>query len=1074
MMFSVRLRGLRWILVLAIGSIGWTVAAEAAAAEDAIDFNSQVRPIISDRCFHCHGPDAQNQDSQFRMDSKENLFADLGGYAAVIPGDVDGSELVARIRSTDEHEQMPPPDSKRSLSEDEIDILEAWVRQGAVYQGHWAFESVRRPAVPTDVLADAPWSDELRNRWSLNPIDAFVARRLIAEGITPSPSADPLTRLRRASLTLTGMLPSQELQDRFTDRLKEGSELESPTDASASDDVAKDVAGNRFRAPVDAAYDAAIVEILGSMGYAERQTLRWLDAARYADTDGYQVDQERTNWPWRDWVIQAFHNNMPFDQFTIQQLAGDMLPDATPSQRLATAFNRNHRQNNEAGALAAEFAVENTIDRVETTATVWLGLTLGCARCHDHKYDPLSQREFYQFYGFFNNIGERGVGKGVDANPTIKSVSPLADVEKKWLTAVEDAEREHSQVTRAFEVRLKEWTETKHRELSEDSHRWRSVKVREAKLIDAGRLQVSKDGTIEYAVDEARDVTYEIALDGDLGKFDAVKLQALPDDRFALPRQLGPSVNGNFVLTDLSILVGDDAIALDGIHASFQQNGYPAANAIDDDAKSGWAVFGPDVKAEPVDAVVSLADDIQVPADTTVTVRLRFASASANHVIGKLRIYVGDRDSSDRPSDDGIDPEVQAILVQPSKQRSKKQKVKLRDYFLSKDAAMLAANKKLRSALDDLTSRAGPQVTVMVMQEREGEPNPAYLLQRGQYDQPAKDDPLPRGVPAALLASVDAAQPSDRMQLAKWLVSPQNPLTARVAVNRIWRDHFGIGLVKTADDFGLQGEVPSHPELLDWLAAEFVASGWDVQAMHRLIVTSAAFGQSSKQTAAAQQLDPDNRWIGRGPRYRADGFMIRDIALQAAELTNSTVGGPSVKPYQPDGMWQSVAGSAGIRYQPSKGDDLYRKSMYSYWKRAVNPPRQTIFDASGREVCSVQVRRTNTPLQALVLMNDPTFVESARRLAQRAMLSDAQEDGDRLRRIYRWAIAMEVSERELAVLADSLAYFRKHFGEDPEAAKRLLAIGQSERDESLDVLDLAAMTMVAHLIMNTDEFVTVQ
>ncbi|MCC9658076.1 PSD1 and planctomycete cytochrome C domain-containing protein [Rhodopirellula halodulae] len=1026
------------------------------AVAEKIDFSSQVLPILSDRCFHCHGPDSQNQDSEFRLDDEEHLFADLGGYAGVVPGDPDASELITRIRSDDEYDVMPPPDSNRSLSEDEKRILQLWIQQGAEYEGHWAFDRPKKADVPREIVSQSDWPEEQKERWSQNPIDAFIGRRLMEEGITPSDPADPATLLRRVSLTLTGLLPSEQQINRF---------------------VAE---------PSDEAYAEIINEFLGSMGYAERQALLWLDAARYADTDGYQVDQERTNWPWRDWVIQAFHNNMPFDEFTIEQLAGDMLPNATDSQRLATAFNRNHRQNNEAGALPEEFSVENTIDRVETTSTVWLGLTMGCARCHDHKYDPLSQREFYQFFAYFNNIGERGVGKGVNADPTIKAFSPLAEVDPDLLIAVKDAQAALDAAQSQLNARADAWIEAKHTELQSHQVTWNDAKILDADLTGEGILELKNDNTVVYSAENANGVTYELSFlpDGleSSKPITAIKIEALPDERFTKPLQLAPSVNGNFVLTNLEVSLGGNSVAIKSISANAEQSGYDVAKAIDDDPRSGWAVFGSVKKAAPVHAILTLKDPIPVDSDATVTLSLHFNSQFKNHSIGKLRVQWSQSAVAEFA---GLDADLAQRLRKPADKRSQQDIKKLREHYQSIDPELKAAKQRYNAAEYKLTLQAGPRVNVMVMRERQGGAKPAYLLNRGQYDQPNKDEPLPRGIPAALLGraseqssrdsvSVDDRQPSNRLELARWLVSRDNPLTARVIVNRLWQNHFGVGLVKTSEDFGLQGETPSHPELLDFLAVELMDSGWDIQAMHRMIVTSAAFRQSSKHRPELSSIDPGNRLLARGPRYRADGFTIRDVALQASGTLNEKAGGPPVKPYQPDGLWETVAANAGTRYAASDGGDLYRKSMYTYWKRAVNPPRQIIFDAAGREVCNVQVRRTNTPLQALVLMNDPTFIEAARNLAEKTLQSHEANDEQRIRSMYAAAVSRQPSEASLDVMRDNLSYFRQHYQQNANEAEKLLSIGQSKRDESLNAIELAATTMVAHLIMNTDKFVTIE
>lgn len=1018
-------------------------------AEEAIDFSSQVRPILSDKCFHCHGPDAQNQDSELRLDTQEDLFADLGGYAAVVAGDLEASELHARIHSTDESDQMPPPESNRSLTDEQRRILDRWIEQGAPYEAHWSFISPERTPPPTDALATAGWDTEVVEAWSRNPIDAFIAQGLIENDLKPSPQADLGTLMRRASLTLTGLLPPESLR------------------------------GSVTHAATDSAYEEAVDQLLDTDAYAERQSVRWLDAARYADTDGYQNDYARTNWPWRDWVTMAFRDNMPFDQFTIEQLAGDMLSEATDSQRLASAFNRNHRQNAEGGALAAEFAVENAIDRVETTSTVWLGLTMGCARCHDHKYDPLSQREFYQFYGYFNNIGEKGIGKGVDANPTMKTISPLVEIDPEWLGAVESAESNLADAEKSLPDRLEAWVGEQRQLLAEVEEQskpeaeWAPAEINGATVQGRGELELVDKATAVYTGDGHGPVGYRVALkNADQQNVRSLRLEALADDRFDRPTRMSPSSNGNFVLTDVKVRRNGKPIAAQAARASYEQPGFPAVATTDGDKKSGWAVSKSPTPNESVRLDLLLAETLTLAAGDTLELVLRFDSQYPQHTIGKFRVHWSPQPVAGPPNL-GLAPAVVAAIRKSADERNDEEKKALKTYHEGVDDQLAAAKAAFKKAERELKLQGAERATVMVMSEREGKPAEFYLLDRGQYDQPVKSDPLTRGVPEALL-SEEVPQPGDRLALANWLVSAENPLTARVLVNRIWQDHFGVGLVKTADDFGLQGEVPSHPELLDWLAVEFVESGWDVKALHRLIVSSAAYRQASRTNEALVAQDPENRLLARGPRYRADGFVIRDMALQASRLLNPQVGGPSVKPYQPKGLWEVVAANAGTRYTPSKGSDLYRKSMYSYWKRAVNPPRQTIFDAGGREICNVRVRRTNTPLQALVLLNDPTFIESARKLSEEALEASEASDEERLATMYRLAIAREIKTPTLEVLKGSLEYFRGHYGALPAAAEKLIATGDSPRDESLDPIEHAAMTAVAHVILNLDEFVTIE
>ncbi|WP_144059950.1 PSD1 and planctomycete cytochrome C domain-containing protein [Rhodopirellula sallentina] len=1031
-----------------------------------IDFSDQVSPILSDKCFHCHGPDAENQESGFRADTKENLFADLGGYSAVVPGDLESSELHVRIHSDDPSDQMPPPDSNRSLSEEEKKILDAWIQQGAPYEGHWAFERPQRPEVPVDSVREQQgqpgWDESTVARWTQNPIDVFIAQRLIDEGLSPSPQADYPTLLRRASLTLTGLLPSEELQET--------------------------VSAN----PTEQTYLEAVDTLLSSMAYAERQSLRWLDAGRYADTDGYQNDSGRTNWPWRDWVTRAFHENMPFDQFTIEQIAGDMLPDATDSQRLATTFSRNHRQNNEGGALAAEFLVENVIDRVETTSTVFLGLTFGCARCHDHKYDPLSQKEFFQLYGYFNNIGERGIGRGVDAMPTMTTVSPLTPVSQEEIDRFRDAEAKLASAKSGMKKRMKSWLADLQQQASgDDGIDWRDTSVESVMLRGDGELTVVAD-TIHYQGGDAHGAVYEVVVssraldvptdvDGSISEnastqgVRAIRIRALSDAQFKGPNRLSPSVNGNFVLTEVRCFQGDKEIAVSGAVANYEQDRFPASHAVDGKPATGWAVHG--INSDTADLTLYLETPLDESVGQSIRMVMSFDSVYADHSIGKFVVQTGVGDESVARSPLLDNSAVVAVIDKPEKKWSSSERKNIERFYATVDEPILQAEEELREARKPIQDAGAKPTRVMVMRERDGEPAKTYLLMRGQYDAPDKSEELTRGVPTALLSSPDAKQPADRLELARWLVSVDNPLTARVTVNRFWQDHFGVGLVKTTEDFGLQGEKPSHPQLLDWLAVEFVESGWDVKALHRSIVTSAAYRQSARTTAKLSEVDPDNRLLARGPRYRADGFAIRDVALQASGLLVTTPGGPSVKPYQPAGLWESLAANSGQKYTPGKGDDLYRKSMYSYWKRAVNPPRQTIFDAGGREVCNVRVRRTNTPLQALALMNDPTFVEAARNLAGSVLASGdvaAASDRDLVAALYEKAIALQASDEVCEILLENLAFFREHYAQRPEAAMKLLSIGQSKRNEELPVTEYAAATAVAHLIMNLDEFITIQ
>ncbi|MEM1296977.1 MAG: DUF1549 domain-containing protein, partial [Verrucomicrobiota bacterium] len=734
------------LFALLAPAIGW--------AESKLDFNRDVRPILSDNCFHCHGPDAKNQKSDFRLDTQEQVFADLGGYFGVKPGSLEDSELYWRIH--DEEDPMPPEDSNRSLSKREKEILDQWIKEGAQYDKHWAFKVPQRPDLP-----------ETTSDWGTNGIDRFILERLEAEDLPPSKPATKEMLLRRASLTLTGLIPTPEEMRAFL--------------ADDSPD----------------AYRKQIERLLGTTDYAERQTLRWLDAARFADTDGYQNDAERSNWPWRDWVIQAFHENKPFDEFTIEQIAGDMLPDPTNNQILASAFNRNHRQNSEGGALAEEFFVENVIDRVETTSTVFLGLTMGCARCHDHKYDPLSQKEFFQMYAYFNNIGERGTGKGISANPILKTASPLVEVPPDLLAKREAADAKLREAKRGLGARREAWIQKLLADSESGEIEWHTSSVVAATTTE-GSLHTDEDGTSIFE-GKARYPTYTITLKPGDSTLTALRLDALPDDSFGKPRQLARSSNGNFVLTEVELKIDGKPIAIGEAEASFEQSTYEAAKAIDGNEKTGWAVY--DQKPDEVSLLLKLTSPLKTTLDSTLVLTLHHKSPYGAHNIGKFRISQTDRT---QPTLNNIRPNrrLLAAAMLPAKERDRAQAKLVNEAFAKQDGPVLETQKRVDAINKQLAAGGFLDVPVMVMQERVDAPMPAYLLNRGSYLEPDTSEVMTRQMPAALFSGENPKQPANRLELAQWLVSRENPLTSRVIVNRIWQSIFGTGLVKTVEDFG--------------------------------------------------------------------------------------------------------------------------------------------------------------------------------------------------------------------------------------------------------------------------------
>jgi hypothetical protein len=975
------------------------------AAEEKISYNRQIRPILSENCFYCHGQDPKTREADVALHLAEFAYREHKGTAPIVPGNAEDSEVVYRI--FDQDDPMPPEDSNRSLSDEEKNLIRKWIEQGAEYEDHWSFVPPKKSPVPD----------------GRHPVDHFIRKRLAAEDLDPSPPADLSTLARRASLALTGLQPTPA---QLAELHKHGS------------------------------YESFVDSLLASDAYAERMTLFWMDAARYADTDGYQNDSGRSNWPWRDWVIDAFRKNMPFDQFTIEQLAGDMLPNPTNSQLLATAFNRNHRQNAEGGALAPEFYVENVIDRVETTATVWLGLTAGCARCHDHKYDPISQKEFYQLFAYFNNIGEKGIGRGTQAQPVKNFASPVATVPEELHQQLEEAQKAIALAEAGLPDRLQEWIRN-HREKSPKSD-WLPVRLSSAKATQ-GQLEKLPDNAWLFKGNTSK-TTYQLRLPTGQRALTGIRIDALPHPSLTDPNRLSTAVNGNFVLTDVKISAKDQPVRVAQTAATYSQPKYPAAHATDTNASSGWAI---DSHPNPSESLFLVFAEPLAADAGELAIDLHFHSGFANHQIRAFRILATEAIAPALKTD-GIPSEVLAQLKNPTSPEI------LADYHRTIDPILrqaVAARAKIEQKIEAARGKAVP---VMIMQEKAGTPTPSYLLNRGQYDEPVRDQPLERGVIARLLPP-GTPHPKDRLELARWLVSVQNPITARVTVNRMWQHLFSIGLVKTTEDFGLQGELPSHPELLDWLAVEFIDSGWDVKKMYRFLVTSETFKQSSKSNSILNERDPENRLLARGPRYRLDGFAIRDLALHAGGLLNRRLGGTPVKPYQPTGLWQAVAANAGTRYQPSTGDDLYRKSMYTYWKRAVAPPRQLIFDGSGREICNVRHKITNTPLQALALMNDVTFVEAARHLARR-MIQESPEAP--LAYGYLLAKGQTADAETLALLKNNRDHFLEHFRANPKEAEALLSNGQSPRDESIDPVIHAAHTATAHLMLNLDEVISLE
>lgn len=1017
----------------------------ARAAEPPIDYNRQIRPILSDKCFRCHGPDAGERASNLRLDIRDEALKPAeSGRRAIVPGKPETSRLLDRIDSADPGEVMPPPETNKKLTDAERALLRRWIAEGAPYQQHWAFVTPRRPALPT-----------VKNRaWARNPIDLFIAARLDPEGLAPSPEADRTTLIRRVTLDLTGLPPTLAEIDAFL--------------ADKRPD----------------AYEHLVDRLLKSPNYGERMAVDWLDASRFADTHGFHIDSGRDMTLWREWVINSFNQNLPFDQFTVEQLAGDLLPGATRDQLVASGFNRNHMINFEGGAIPEEYHTAYIIDRVNTTATVWLGLTVGCAQCHDHKYDPITQKDFYGLFAFFHNVPENGLdGREGNAQPLIKVPSNDQQQKLESLAAtISDLEQKLAGPDSELDAAQSEWEKS----ASERQLTWTVLTPSETRSRGGATLKRLEDGSILASGENPSSEVYEVSAKVGVARLTAIRAEFLPDD--SLPAKgPGRSDNGNVVLTNVRVSLGGEPdseresrpLKLWAASADFSQTGQAVAQAIDADSHTGWAIY-PET-GKPHTAAFEFEEPQNGVAERTLTISLEFQSAYARHQAGRFRLLVtGGRDPL---SQQGPPEAILAALSVPAAERNTRQRDDLRNYFRSQVSpdgkklnSQLAEARKERTALD----KAIP--TAMVMREMES-PRDTFLLVRGQYDK--KGDKVPAAVPGFLPGLPDGAA-SNRLGLAQWLVSAEHPLMSRVTVNRYWQMFFGTGLVKTSEDFGSQGELPSHPDLLDWLSTELMDSTttndeqrrWNLKALVRLIVTSATYRQSSVVGRDAFARDPENRLLARGPRFRLQAEFIRDQALALSGLLNRRIGGPSVSPYQPAGLWEELMSRADGKnwtaqtYEQSHGDDLYRRTMYTFWKRTCPPPTLATFDAPDRETCTIRRARTNTPLQALVLLNDPTYVEASRKLAERILTEGGKTTEDRIRFAFRTITARAPTAREIAVVKRMYdIQFAKYQGDDA-ASERLLKVGEAPHNTKLSAAELAAWTMVSSALLNLDEAVT--
>lgn len=1156
-----------------------------------IDFNRQILPILSDNCFACHGPDDAKRKAHLRLDLGEAAQAkNEYGEQAVAPGDVEASLLVRRITTEDELDLMPPPSTGKRLTAEQVTLLKRWVEAGAPYERHWSFAAPSRPPLP----------EVKRKGWVSNEIDAFVLARLESEGIQPAKRANKRTLARRVSLDLTGLPPSpKEIETFLNDKSPE-------------------------------AYERLVDRLMSSPRYGEHQAKAWMDAARYADSHGYHIDAERHMWKWRDWVIGAFNDNMPFDQFTTEQIAGDLVPEASESQKVASGYLRANMSTGEGGAIEEEYQAKYTFDRAETTSTIWLGLTMTCARCHTHKYDPLTQREYFQFYAFFNNLDEAVMdGNRPDPDPTLRLPTPgqrerLEELAENIRQTEESLSRPRPEQEAARNAWFAAWRQRVLAGLE-------VLRPSEVTTRAASEFEMQEDGLVSLAGGEPETEVRELTVPIQAGQLGGVRVEFLLPEEPTAAAAIGEAdvSSPKFRITDLELAVVDSAasspqgreLKIAGFYATSWAEGQGPEKMGDGDRASGWspdttghpatqelffrlekpaelgegselrlrfrqargsqwiapkrfrlwAVRGQDVMAllqppssppwkllgpfaapDPTQGlatsygpeaslewerkyegvkgeiawqdrgdlpdgrrhllvnslhgvhgvfyltrVLNLAEERQVnfrlraddvfrfwvdgdvvaerleaaePGEGPVQVTLTLGPGEHRLLIKTANLqgdafFAFDQDVQEPQSIS--DDAVARLLVMPSWDGNNVTAVR-RQFLRGADAEWRAMDNQVavwRQAREEVEQAV---VTTMVAKERT-EPRETHLLLRGEYDKPG--DLVRPGVPA-IFPGLPATAPPNRLGLAQWLLSPDHPLTARVTVNRFWQQLFGTGLVKTAGDFGVQGERPSHPELLDWLAVEFRESGWDVKRLLRTVVLSSTYRQVSNWREDVAERDPENRWLARGARFRADAEVLRDVALAVSGLLVEEVGGRSVKPFEPSGLWEAVSFNNSQKYVQDLGEANYRRSLYTHWKRQSPPPSMLIFDAPTREYCVVRRPRTNTPLQAMVLLNDPQFVEASRAFGWRLMT----EGGDRVPARIRYGFLLATSRRphpdEIEILARLYRQQLADFRERPEAAAALVAVGGWQPEGECDAAEWAAWTTVASLLLNLDETLT--
>jgi hypothetical protein len=1045
-------------LVLAIGARN-NARAEVAPPATAkairkIDFNRDIRPILSDNCYSCHGPDKGHRKADLRLDTKDGLFAAHDDAFPVVPNKLDDSVLWMRITSDDPDYKMPHHDSNKKLTAQQIETIKLWIEQGAEWKGHWSYIKPERSAVPE--VTNPPFVR--------NAIDNFIAEKFKELELSPSPEADRVTLIRRLSFDLTGLPPTAAEVDAFVND------------------------------KTDNAYDTLVDKIMSSPRYGERMTVYWMDLVRYADTIGFHSDNPREVWPYRDWVIKAFNDNKRFDEFTREQIAGDLIPGATREQKVASAYNRLLITTGEGGAQAKEYVAKYAGDRVRNISTVWMGATMGCAQCHDHKFDPYTAKDFYRMAAFFADIQEPAISL---PQPELLLPTPEQEAELNRLNgAIAAAQEKLNATTPQFVAAQAAWEAAYQKD--KDTIKWQRLEITEAKSEGGASLTIGADkvSVLASGTSPATD-TYTLRTLTRMKNISGLKIEALP--HASLPAKgPGRAGNGNFVLTEIDVDTEygsgpkDHAVAFTAASSSFEQTVAAEANpyrrwttlaTIDGDKfgpKWGWAIL--DKAGQPNHAVYETAFNFGDGDRLVLKIKLKMNHGD-QHTLGHFRIYLTD---SARPiralPDKGIPQEIVKILELAPEKRNDKQKEQLTAHYRTIDPGLKPLRDELAQLTADRTDLTGttpvnkknaaqlgaiPRTLISVS----GPPRVTRVLARGNWQDDSGEVVSP-GVPGFMKQiELPPDRGPSRLDLANWIVSRENPMTARVFVNRLWKMFYGAGLAKPLDDLGAQGDWPTHPELLDWLAVEFMDSGWDVKHVVKLMVSSGTYRQQSQAAKPLREKDPYNRWLAHQSAFRLDAEFVRDNALAIAGLLSPKMGGPSVKPYQPEGYWDFL-NFPKRTYPQDKGESLYRRGMYTWWQRTFLNPSLLNFDAPSHEECTAERTRSNTPQQALTLLNDPTYVEAARVFAARILTECKGDSPTRIKWAYKTALSREPAATELPVLAELLKKQQARYAADKPAAEALLKTGEAPPAKDADVVELAAWTSVARTILNLHETVT--